>query len=77
MLLHTSLAAQQGYDTIVIKSPDTDTAVLACAFCNKIWANIIFQTGTRNRSHLVAIGKNLGDSTCEALFAWTSRIYQL
>ena len=67
MLLH---AALHGSTNIVIKSPDTDVAVLASAHSPKIPANVMFFTGTKQQRHCInvtAIGRRLGRDVTEAL----------
>ena len=41
MFLHAKHVADKGYDSIGIKSSDTDVEVLACYFQNYISSNII------------------------------------
>ena len=36
LLLHAKHASENGETTIIIKSPDTDVAILACHFCRDI-----------------------------------------
>ena len=49
MLLHASHASSNGHDCVVIKSPDTDVAVISCAFSHDINARLLFCTGTKQR----------------------------
>ena len=50
LLLHAAHAATSGYTTVVIHSPDTDVAILACAAVPDIQAQLLFRTGTRQRA---------------------------
>ena len=47
LFLHAAHAASVGYRHIVLKSPDTDVAVLACCFSYNIQAHIYFFTGVK------------------------------
>ena len=47
LFLHAAHAATAGYRHIVLKSPDTDVAVLACCFSYNIQAHIYFFTGVK------------------------------
>lgn len=70
ILLHASHAASEGHACIIIKSPDTDVAVLACAYSHQINARLLFCTGTTQRQRYLdatAIGRKLGSDVCEAL----------
>ena len=70
ILLHASHAASEGHACIIIKSPDTDVAVLACAYSHQINAILLSCTGTRQRQRYLdatAIGQKLGNIECEAL----------
>ena len=70
MLLHAVHASQQEYETIVIKSPDTDVGVLA-VYCNmQISGSLILAPGTGNKWRFIditGISQKYGDSSCEAL----------
>lgn len=70
MLLHASHAASDGHTCIIIKSPDTDVAVLACYFSHQIDARLLFCTGTKQRQRYIDItdvGQLLGADVCNAL----------
>ena len=70
ILLHASHAAPQGHKCIIIRSPDTDIAVLACSFSHTIEARILFCTGTKQRLRYIdvtAIGTSLDAEVCQAL----------
>ena len=53
LLLHAKHAADNGAQTIVIQSPDTDVAVIGCALAEGIPARLIFRTGTLHQTHLI------------------------
>lgn len=70
VLLHASHMASQGYRCIIIRSPDTDIAVLACSFSHDIDARLLFWTGTKQRQRYLdatAIGNTLGSDVSKAL----------
>ena len=70
LLLHCAHAARQGHQTIVIKSPDTDVAVIACLASHSIPAMILFRTGTKNRTRFINIttmGQRFGPAVSAAL----------
>ncbi len=69
ILLHAKHASAST-DQIVIRSPDTDVAVLACAFHGDIPANILFYTGTKHRTRYInidSISESIGGNVCQAL----------
>ena len=47
MLLHAANAADHGAPAVVIKSPDSDVAVIAMSVSHQIDAQLIFRTGTQ------------------------------
>ena len=57
--------------SIIIKSPDTDVAILACMMCSMDCnLRVFFQTGTKERSRLLpvhSITAKLGNDVCTAL----------
>ena len=70
MLLHAKHAAENGSQSVVIKTPDTDVEVLAYHFKNDIHASLYVLTGTKQRSRFVDIGSvssKLGRNMCQAL----------
>ena len=70
MFLHAAHASQQGDETIVIKSPDTDVGVLTVYYSRRISGSLILATGAGNKRRFIDIngipGK-YGENTCEAL----------
>ena len=70
LLLHAAHAAQNGYDSVVISSEDTDVFVLLLAFSSSIDASLFQKCGTRTRTRLVDISKvvaAVGEDVCRAL----------
>ena len=59
LLLHAKHASENGETTIIIKSPDTDVAILACHFCRDISSNIYLE--------ISAIADAVGPHLCNAL----------
>ena len=55
MLLHAYHAAQSGSLNVVLRSPDTDVAVIACALSSQIPTRLLFRTGTKTRTRFVDI----------------------
>ena len=53
LLLHAAHASRQGFANVVIRSPDTDVAVLAISFSADIAADLFFCTGVKNRTHVM------------------------
>ena len=46
ILLHAQHATEAGHGTVIIRSPDTDVAIIACGLAGQISARLILQTGT-------------------------------
>ena len=70
LILHAAHAGNSGYSHVIIKSPDTDVAVLAAAHCAQINGTVLFLTGTKQRRRYVNISKvsaALGQNVCHAL----------
>ena len=53
MLFHAHHAAQNGYVSVCLRSPDTDVAVIGVSLAIKIQAKLIFRTGTQHCSHFI------------------------
>ena len=49
MLLHAQHAAEAGHGTVIVRSPNTDVAIIACGLAGQISARLILQTGTAQR----------------------------
>lgn len=65
MFLHA-----QEYQTVVIKSPDTDVAVIAVSLQTDLPCRLYFFTGVGNRTRIIDLAKvssALGTSVCSAL----------
>ena len=60
LFLHAAHASQS-HDTIMIKSPDTDVAIIFIALSSKLKGNHIFLTGTKNKERLLDISKIASD----------------
>lgn len=70
LLLHANDAASNGFSAVTVKSPDTDVAILMCAFSHHIPSTLLLLTGTGNRRRVInmsAAGEVLGGAVCEAL----------
>ncbi len=55
---------------VILKSPDTDVAVVGISVSHKISATLLFRTGTKQRIRyvdLTAIGKELKEDVCSGL----------
>ena len=73
LLLHTSHAASDGYAAIVIRSPDTDVAILTVSLANRIPSHIYFRTGTKSRTRFIdinAVRANLGNGVSDSLLGF-------
>ena len=49
LLLHASHAAHRGSTTVVLRSPDSDVAIIAIGIGHTIPATMLFNTGTLQR----------------------------
>ena len=70
ILLHAQHAAEAGHGTVIIHSPDTDVAIIACGLAGQISARLILQTGTAQRMRyldLTAIRAHLGNNVATSL----------
>ena len=70
LLLHAKHGSENGETTIIIKSLDTDVAILACHFCSDIsaWILIMKKEKTRNiYLETSAIADAAGPLLCDAL----------
>ena len=72
LLLHAFHASQQvNRDTIIIQTPDTDVAVIACSVAHKIRSWILLNTGTKYRQRIInikSVANNIGiNIICKAL----------
>lgn len=55
LLLHANDASDAGYDHVIIRSPDTDVAVIAMSLQDRIKAHLYFATGVKDKSRLLSI----------------------
>ena len=75
ILLHAQHAAEGGHGTVIIRSPDTDVAIIACGLAGQISARLILQTGTAQRMRyldLTAIRAHLGNNVATSLIGMHS-----
>ena len=72
LLLHAKHAAST-YDTVIIRSPDTDVLVLCTAMQQFIVKDVHMMTGSGNKFrciHINTICEELGDNTCKCLLGF-------
>ena len=55
LLLHASHAANEGFNSVLICSEDTDVFIMSLAFSNEIGASLFMKSGTRMRTKVVDI----------------------
>ena len=70
LLLHAKHASENGETTIIIKSPDTDVAILVCHFCRDISSRILIMKKEKTRNIYLetsAIADAAGPHLCDAL----------
>ena len=70
LLLHAKHAADSGENTIIIKSQDTDVAILACHFSSQIPARLLLMKKVKTRVvylDISAISEKAGTLLCNAL----------
>ena len=70
LLLHAAHASRQGFANVVIRSADTDVAVLALSFSADIAAHLFFRTGVKNRTRVIdmnLLSEKHGEAVCRAL----------
>ena len=68
--LHAKHTSENGETTIIIKSPDTDVAILACHFCRYISARILIMKKEKTRNiyrETSAIADAAGPHLCDGL----------
>ena len=83
MLFHAQHAAEAGHGAVIVRSPSTDVAIIACGLAGQISARLILQTGTAQRmryldlsairAHLsnnVATLKSLSDRHAQYDWLW-------
>ena len=70
LFLHASHAAASGASVVIIRSPDTDVAIIGCHLAEKIPAQLLMHTGTKQRHryiNLTAVADRLSSDVCAAL----------
>jgi len=71
LLLHAFHASQEASrNTIMIQTPDTDVAVIACSVAFDMPFQLLLRTGTKHRQRIIdisSISKNIGSNGCKAL----------
>ena len=70
MFLHASHAANNGASSVVVKSLDTDVAVIGLWVASKLPCNLLLQTGAGQHTRcfsLSQLSQSLGAEICEAL----------
>ena len=70
LLLHASHAANEGFNSVLICSEDTDVFIMSLAFSNEIGAFLLMKSGTRMRTKVVVITKvaaSLGLELCKGV----------
>ena len=71
LLLHAFHVSQQvNRDTIIIQTPNTDVAVIACSVAHKIHSRILLNTGIKYRQRIIditSVANNMGINICKAL----------
>ena len=77
MLFHAAHASSLGSRTIVIRSPDTDVAILAVVLCRQFaqGSRMFFRTGTKHRVRYIdvfALRRKLGEQVRDALLGLRS-----
>ena len=70
VVLYAQFAASQGYETIRVRSPDSDIYFILLHHASSINATVLFDTGTGNKRRLLNVtqhAKELGQKHCSAL----------
>ena len=70
LFLHAQHAASSRSAVIIIRSPDTDVAVIGCSLAAQIPAQVLLHTGTKKRRRYISLSSvaaRLGNGVCEAL----------
>ncbi len=70
MLLHAAHAADHAIPAVVIRSPDSEVAVIALSVTHQIDTRLIYRTKTQHCTRyldLTAIGRGLGQEKCIGL----------
>ena len=70
LLLHASHAANEGFNSVLVCSEDTDVFIMSLAFSNEIGASLFMKSGTRTRTNVIDISKvaaSLGPEVCKGV----------
>ena len=70
VVVYCQYAATSGYDTAVVRSPDSDVFFILLHFASTIPVKILFETGTGNKKRILNItqlSKDLSPKRCNAL----------
>ena len=74
LFLHAQHAASSRSAVVIIRSPDTDVAVIGCSLAAQIPAQVLLHTGTKERRRYISLSSvaaRLGNGVCQALPAFT------
>ena len=70
--LYAQFAAEEGYKSVQVRSPDSDIYFILLHHATKIGLKIYFDTGSGNKKRILNIteqSKELGEKRCEALLS--------
>ena len=70
LFLHAPHASSPGFAVVIIRSPDTDVAVIGCSLAAQIHAQVLLHAGTKERRRyisLLSVAARLGNGVCQAL----------
>ena len=70
LFLHARHAASPRSAVVIIRSPDTDFAVIGCSLAAQIPAQVLLHTGTKERRRYISLSSvaaRLGNGVCQAL----------
>ena len=70
LILHANHAISEGFEAAVIRSPDTDVAVIALGLSHSVAGRLIFRTGTQQRTRfidLTALGVHYGPDVSSSI----------
>ena len=70
IILYIAHAQEQGYDKVVVRSPDSDVFFILLHYAHTFHVKILFDTGSGNKRRLMNItelAEELGDQYCQCL----------
>ena len=70
LILHAKHASDQGYSSVVVRTPDTDVIVILACLEQRIMCELYVETGVGDRKRLIDINKvsaSLPSESCKAL----------